>query len=93
MKIGNKYQLTSDSLNVTLSEKRKVTKGKNAGKTYWKSIFFYSSTKEALIGLVDMKVKETGLKDLRTITKRQDELYTLIQGITKTSQPCVGAVE
>lgn len=89
MKIGTKYQLTSDSLNVTLSEKRKTKKGKIC----WVSIGFYSSTKEALIGLVNMKVKETGLKDLRTITKRQDELYKLIETTLTGREPCVRAVK
>jgi len=64
MKIGKNYKVESDSLNVTLYKKKIV---KKTGKEYWSAIGFYSSLRNALKGLVDLFVKETELKDFRTV--------------------------
>ena len=74
MLIGKSHKIESDSLNVTVLEKKKT----KAGKIYWKAIAYFSAPKEALKFLVDLKVKETGLVDLKTVVKKQDELYELI---------------
>lgn len=80
MNIGTKYQLTTDSYNIILSEKHKS----KSGRVYWKALGFYSNPKNALKGLADMKIKETQFKDLKTITKKQDELYALIESLPIT---------
>lgn len=81
MLIGNRYKIESDGLNVTLLEKRTARTGKNKGKEYWTVDGYYGTMSNALRALVDFGVKETGLKDLRQITKRQEELYKLIEQI------------
>jgi len=62
LKAGKLYKLESDSLNITLCEKKKTLE----------------TDKEALKFLVDLKVRETELKDLEVVVKKQDELYKLI---------------
>ncbi len=74
MLIGEKYKIESDSLNVTLYEKRKA-KGKS---TTWRAIAFFSNPKNALQHLVNLEVMETEMKDLTAVVKKQDELYALI---------------
>jgi len=90
MLIGNRYKIESDSLNVTLYE---VAKSKTAV-TRWRAIAFFSSFKNALEYLVDLGVMETGLKDLRTVVKKQDELYSLVKqlgNIPERIESCRGA--
>ncbi len=78
MLIGDKYKIESDSLNVTLYEK---AKSKKPGVTTWRAIAFFSSPKNALHHLVDMQVMETGLKDLRAVVEKQNELYQLVNSL------------
>ena len=74
MLIGEKYKVESDSLNVTLYEKRKTKKGG----ILWRPVSYFANSHNLLKHLVDLEVRETEMKDLNTITKKQDELYTLI---------------
>ncbi len=78
MLIGKDYKIESDSLNVSLYERR-VSKEKQ--KEYWVAIKHFSSLGNALKALVDMKVKETKLLDFRTVREKQDELYNLIDNL------------
>lgn len=74
MLIGKDYKIESDSLNVTLS-KRHVSK---KGQEYWTAVGYFSNVKNALKALVNLGVKETSLKDIKTVNQKQDELYSLI---------------
>jgi len=78
MLIGGKYKVESDSLNVTLSKKEIA---KKTGFIRWRPIAYFSHLSDALDYLVDLEVKETGLKDLRVIVEKQKELYQLIEGL------------
>ncbi len=78
MKIGKKYKLESDSSNITLYERRV---NKETKKEYWTTLAYFSIPKNALKFLADHKLRESGFKDLETITKRQDEIYELIKNL------------
>jgi hypothetical protein len=85
MLIGKKYKISSDSLNITLYRKVRMHK-KDTGKPYdhWEAIGYYSSVENALKGLVDRGVGDTGLKDLKTIIAKIDGLHKLIETATRT---------
>jgi len=90
MLIGDRYKIESDSLNVTLFEKAKS----KTSATTWRSIAFFSSIKSALNHLVDLEVMGTGLSDLKSVTKKQDELFNLIKqlgNIPEGVERCTGA--
>ena len=76
MLIGTKYKIESP-LNVILSKKGKTKEGEEK----WTGIGYYSSVKSALHGLVEIEVKATELKDLKTIVAKIDELHKLIEGL------------
>lgn len=82
MLIGKEWKIESDGLNTTLYKYRTVkATAKKLAHDYWAIEGYYSNTKNALEVLVDYGVASTGLKDLKTISKKQDELYKLIEGI------------
>lgn len=74
MLIGNRFKIESDSLNVTLYELGK-------SKTYWRPIAYFATVENALIGLADLAIAETGLKDFRTVVAKQTEIYQIIRGL------------
>lgn len=78
MNIGD-YKLESDTHNITLSEKR-INKKTNT--VYFKHIAYFATPQNALKYLVDLELRLDGFKDLETITKKQQELYTLIDSLT-----------
>ena len=80
MKVGENYRIESDALNVTLY-KRGIAK--ETQKEYWTTIGYYAFVKNALKDLANIGLRETELKDLRTITQRQEEIYALIEAACK----------
>ncbi len=78
MRIGKNYKIESDSLNIILF-KRKVSK--KANKEYWTVIGYFSRIQNALRGLVDLKLRETELQDIKTIVEKQDDIYRLIESL------------
>lgn len=78
MEIGKKYKIESDSLNITLFKRGVSKKDK---KESWRVIGYFSSVKNALKALADLKIKESELKDLKSIIKKQEEIYRLIEGL------------
>jgi len=78
MLIGNKYKIESDSLNYTLYKPVTV---KKTGGIRWQPVAYFSNMVNALDFLVDLKVAETGLKELRTVIKKQEEIYQLIRSL------------
>ena len=78
VQINRNYKIESDSLNVILS-KREVSK-KSPGGERWRTFGYYSNCGSALKALVDMEIKGTGLKDLRTVVSKIQELEKMIDG-------------
>ena len=78
MLVGNNYKIEADSLNVTLYKRSASKKAKTER---WRAISFFSRFGGALKALIDLRVKETELKDFRAVCKKQDELYKLIDGL------------
>ena len=90
MLIGDKYKVESDSLNVTLFERAQS----KSSATTWRSIGFFSGIKSALANLVDREVMATGLKDLKTVVEKQDELFNLVKQLQNNPEGvehCTGA--
>ena len=79
MDIGKKYRITADGLNITLS-KRFMTKPRDGSLTVevYRAIGYYSSPSTALKALVGLEVRETELRDLRTVVAKLDEIYKKI---------------
>ena len=70
MIINKNFKIESDRLNVVLYRFRKDRNGEE----YWSPQGYYSTVKNALNGLVDQGVRDTDLRDLRTVVKAIDEL-------------------
>ena len=87
MLIGDSYKIESDSLNVTLYEKKL---SKNTRKVYWRPFAYFSTVKNALAHLVELGVNSTSLKDLKTVVEKQDELLALVKAL-ETGQQSVTA--
>ncbi len=61
------YVITSDSLCITLNEKKKVQEGENKGKEYLSPIGYYGSVESCMEGLLQLKIRKseaTSLKEL-----------------------------
>jgi hypothetical protein len=78
MLIGKKYKVGSDAMNVILYEKE-ITK-KN-GDIRWRPMAYFSNIKYALRYLVNLELKTTGLKDLETVNRKQQEILALINNL------------
>ncbi len=80
MLIGKRWKIESDELNITIFKKHTVrAKPDKPAHDIWKVSGYYSTIKNALIGLVDQGLRDSDLADLKTISKKQDELYQLIK--------------
>lgn len=61
------YVITSDSLCITLNEKKKVQEGENKGNEYLHPVGYYGSIENCLEGLLQLKIRKseaTSLKEL-----------------------------
>lgn len=76
VQINQNYKIESDNLNGILS-KREVSK-KLPGKERWRTDGHYSTCESALEALVDMEIRGTGLKDLKTLVSKIEELKEII---------------
>ena len=79
MLVGKNYKIESDPLNVTLYKK---SVSKEIGKESWRAEGYFSTIKNALDYLVELEVKLTGMKDFTVVAKRQEELHSLIKGLS-----------
>ncbi len=79
MLIGKDWKIESDELNVKILS-RHVRKAKPR-KEYWVTEGYYGTVKGALAGLVEHEVRATGLKDVETVVKKQNEIYNLIANL------------
>jgi len=79
MNIGKKYIITADELNITLSERfMSQPRDGSAEIEKLKVIGYYSSIPNALKALVDLRVNESKLTDLKTVIAKLDEIYKKI---------------
>ena len=71
MRINEKYQIKSDTLNFMVMENKPVqdTNSENYGKENWVTVAYCVSLKSALKYLLDKEVFETELEDLETVMK------------------------
>ena len=71
MRINEKYQIKSDTLNFIAMENKPVqdTNSENYGKENWVTVAYCVSIKSALKYLLDKEIFETELKDLETVMK------------------------
>ncbi len=83
MLIGKEYKIESEGLNIVLSKKTISKRGKNIGQEYWSNEAYFARPAEALKYLADHKLRESGFKDLETITKAQAEIYKMIGRATQ----------
>ena len=83
MLVGKRWKIESDELNITISKRHTVkAKPSKPAHDVWKVFGYYATIKNALIGLVDSKIRESELKDLKSIVQKQEEIYNLIKGLT-----------
>jgi len=90
MLIGTKYKIEADSHNLILKEKTTARKKdeediedevkKEPG---WKIIGYFYDFRELLKFMADNEIKGTGVNDLETVSKKQEELYSLIFSLKK----------
>jgi len=84
MLVGSKYKLESDGgFNIIVYRKAK-SKG---GDESWRIEGYFGTLKNALRSLVDAEVRNSGLRDLKQITQKQDELYQLIKSLNLPGEP------
>ena len=83
MLIGSNWKIEADSLNVTL---HKRYRHRGTGADYWKVEGYYGTILNALEALTDLGVADTALKDLETVSRKQDELHGLIRGLALSPQ-------
>ena len=86
MLIGKGYKVETDAMNVTIM-KRGVSK--KTGKETWANVAYFSTFENALEYLVDLKVRETGLRDLQSVVEKQKELYSLIRRLNRADASLV----
>ena len=87
MKINSDYKIESDSMNIILLEKNKgVSKKTGELAIGYKPIGYFATPANALKFLVDHEIRGTGFKDLKTVTDKQKELYTLIGNMHRNTQ-------
>ncbi len=71
--VGKDWKLyCCDSLNITVARRQK-SKSDNTGEN-WINAAYFSTVAAALHFLVEQGVKDTGLKDMKTVVAKIDEL-------------------
>ena len=75
MLIGKDWKIGADKLNIILY-KRGIAK--KTGRDTWRVMGYFATVGGALHELVNQRVRDTELKDLKTITKAIEELLGLI---------------
>ncbi len=87
MKIGNKWKIESDSLNIILYRKKKRVK-KDTKEVYedWETMGYFSTIPNALREMINQRIRDTELKDVKTIIAEIDKLETLLQGLSQPPQ-------
>ena len=76
MEIGKLYKIGSDALNIILYKKHV---SKKSEKEHWEVEGYFSTVQNALDFLLELKVRQTHLKDLQTVVKQLGNISELIQ--------------
>lgn len=74
-----KYAITSDSLCVTLNEKKKVQEGENKGKEYLHPIGYYGSVEGCLESLLQLKIRKSEATSLKELINEIGEINKFIR--------------
>ena len=74
MQISKNYRITSDTYNVTLERRFVPETGKHEGEELWKPIRYYANLENALLGLVDLEINQTGMKTIADVVAKINEL-------------------
>ena len=86
MMINNDYRIESDELNVILS-RRMVGKDREGNERItWKNIGFFPTIKDTLQYLAKREILGTGLKDVETINKKIQDLYSYIENLVSSEK-------
>jgi len=86
MLIGKKYKIESDSLNVTLYKRVKSKNKGTSTTTTWRAIGYFSNPQNAMKYLAKLEVMETGMKDIATVIKKQEEIFNLVDNLNGLSE-------
>ena len=81
MEIGKQFKIEADELNVILS--KKIQRTSKDGREYeaWKVMGYFATPENALAELVNLRVRETGLKDLQTVVKEINNLHGIVYNL------------
>ena len=79
MNIGKDFKIEPDNMNVILYQKKRHI-NKKTGLPYfgWETIGFFATVPNALHALVNQGIRDTNLKDLKTIVAKINELHNAI---------------
>ena len=94
MLVGENIKVEADSLNVTVYQ-RGTSK---TNRVYWRPIAYFSTVRNAFEWLANQELQLTGLKNLETVVKRQDEIEEMIKGLmppdfVTVAETDIGAIE
>lgn len=91
MQLGKDWKIESDSMNIILKRRRVVKKKdrKEDSRDPWNVEGYFSNVQNAMKFMADIKLLESEFKDMKAITKKQEEIYKLIQSITTKPTPPV----
>ncbi len=80
MQIGRDYKIVADSMNIILLRKYMATRKKTNEKyEAWRTEGYFSSICNALKFLIQQHVRESGLKDLKTIQAEISRLEKILE--------------
>ena len=79
MYIGKEWEIKTDNMNVILFQKKK-SKKKDTGEVYnhWVEWGYFATVENAFNALIHQKVRDTELKDLKTVVAEIKKLEAMI---------------
>ena len=83
MLIGKKYKVEVQGLDLVLSERAIVQRGKNTGKEAWHDIGYFASIEGIINHLTQKHVRESQLTDLKTVLKAINDLREVVRAIPR----------
>jgi len=82
MQIGKNYKIEAEPKNILLYKRHLNKIQVSPHIETWGVVGYYSSVENALHDLADMKLRESDLKDIKEVVKKQKDIYELIQSIS-----------
>lgn len=83
LQINNKYQITSDSMQYILQEKKTIREGDKKGDKYWVNVGYYGKIYNALQDYKELRIRNS---DVMTV----DELMKLIRELDEKIERLLG---